>query len=375
VVLLVLVLRGGLISESPARLRAEAESAARAGDWNRALRSWRALNATDAARGATHLGEAQACLALGRAAQAERSLRRAVAADPADPEAWLLLLKILQVEDRTLDAQRLGWEAYERVRPAAAARRAILGELTLALLADLVDDQVRTTLKRRLGADVMTAVVALPDDRVRSTLKRWMDADADDVDARVAFWQRIAAQPRADDPDRESRLTALEALVADHPDHLGAREALVTALADAGEPDRGRAVLDGWPGSESTRDARYWRLRGRWELEYDHRPDRAAAAFQNALVDLPQDWRSWSRLARALWMLGRNDQALQAAAAVRRIREVLDPIALGPRLDAAFGHLDDPAALRDLADLGNRVGLTRLAGAWITESSVIGHQE
>src|SRR5207249_2628706 len=68
-VVLALMWIGGLISESPARLRAKAESAARAGDWNAALRAWRALNATGAARGGTHLGEARACLALGRAAQ------------------------------------------------------------------------------------------------------------------------------------------------------------------------------------------------------------------------------------------------------------------------------------------------------------------
>ena len=55
----------------------------------------------------------------------------------------------------------------------------------------------------------------------------------------------------------------------------------MTSLADAGELDRGRAVLDAWP--ESDRDARYWRLRGRWELEYEHRPEQAANAFQTAL--------------------------------------------------------------------------------------------
>jgi predicted Zn-dependent protease len=337
------------IPESPVRLRSLAESAARAGDPGTALRYWRALNATGAARGATHLGEARACLALGRAAQAERSLHRAIAADPAEPEPWRVLQKILRVEDRTLEAQRLGWEAYDRVRP--GARRAILRELTLALLADL------------------------PDEPVRTMLQRWIDADAADVDARVALWQRIAAEPRAADPDRAMRLAALVALLADHPDHLGAREALVTALADAGEPERGRIVLAGWPGPESDRDARYWRLRGRWELEYDHRPDQAVAAFRNALAILPQDWRSWYRLARALRILGRDDQARQAAEAVGRIREVLDSMTLGPRLDAAFAHLDDPAALHDLAELSDRAGLTRLANAWRTEARVAAEAE
>ncbi len=337
-----LVLIGHWVPESPERLVATAESAARAGDWSTALRTWRVLNATSSGRGTTHLGEARACLALGRAAQAERSLRRAVAADPADPEPWKLLLKILRVEDRTREAQSLGWEAYDRVLP--EARRALLKELTLALLADL------------------------PDELVRTTLNRWIDADAGDIDARVAWLQRIAAQPRAADPGRDSRLAELEAIVAAHPDHIGAREALATALADAGEPDRGRLVLDGWPGAETARDARYWRLRGRWDLEYDHRPERAVDACRKAVAELPQDWRSWSRLARALRSLGRDAEALQAAETVGRIREVLDPMTLGPRLDAAFTHRDDPAALRDLAGLAGRAGLARLADAWRAEA-------
>ncbi len=147
-----------------------------------------------------------------------------------------------------------------------------------------------------------------------------------------------------------------------HPDHVGAREALIVALADAGDPERGRALLDSWPAA--LRDGRYWRLRGRWDLEYDRRPDQAVVAFYTALEAFPQDWRSWYRLARALRMLGRDTDGRQAAASVSRIREILDPLTLGPRLDAAVNHLDDPAALEDLALLCDRAGLKRLADAW-----------
>ena len=79
-----------------------------------ALRYWQAINATKAATSLTHLGEARACLALGRAAQAENSLKRAIDADPSDPEAWRLLLQILRVEDRSIDALRIGWQAYDQ---------------------------------------------------------------------------------------------------------------------------------------------------------------------------------------------------------------------------------------------------------------------
>ena len=143
--MLLLVLIGWLAVDSPARLRSQAEEAARTGDWIAALRYWRAINATTAAQSSSYLGEARACLALGRAAQAELSLHRAISADPSDPEPWRLLLEILLVEDRTLEAQHLGWEAYDQVRP--EARRELLRELTLGLLADLPDEQSRTTLR------------------------------------------------------------------------------------------------------------------------------------------------------------------------------------------------------------------------------------
>jgi len=306
------------------------------------VRYWRAVNATKAARGITHVEEARACLALGLAVQAEHSLHQAIITDPADPEPWRLLLQILRVEDRTLEALQVGWEAYDQVYP--EARRVLLGELTLTLLA------------------------SLPDERVRTTLQRWVKADSTDVDAQIALLQRIAAQPRAADPNRASLLTAMEALLAEHPDHITAREALVTALADTGEPERGSSLLDDWP--KLARDARYWRLRGRWALEYDHQPNQAVAAFRIALAEFPQDWRSWYRLARTLYILGREVEGRQAAETVSRIREVLDPLVLGARLDAAFDHLDDPIALRDLAALCERAGLTRLADAWRTLAQI-----
>ena len=56
----------------PERLRAHAVAAAKTGNWAEALVSWRRVNATRLARGATFLAEARAALALGRAAEAEK---------------------------------------------------------------------------------------------------------------------------------------------------------------------------------------------------------------------------------------------------------------------------------------------------------------
>ena len=206
-----------------------------------------------------HLAEARDALKSGHAARAEKALILASKVDPADPEPWLLRLEMLRLEDRQVEAQALGWEAYSAVR--GRSRRDVLRAMTLALLADT------------------------PEDIARDTLGRWSEADPDDLDAAIALSQRLAASVRGGDPDRSARVASLSRIVAARPDHLNAREALILALADSGEPDRGREALDAWP--ESSRDARYHRLKGRWALEYDRRYAEAVASFTLAQDALP----------------------------------------------------------------------------------------
>lgn len=326
----------GRSGTEPTALRLKADAAARAGKWEEALRAWRQVNGTEAADARSWLGEARAALALNRAAQAERALEEASRLDPSEPEPWLIRLELLRLEDRPHEAHRVGWAAWEAVRP--GARREVLRALTLALLADA------------------------PDELARTTLARWIAADTDDRDARVALYRRMAEHPRSGDPAAAERAEALAALLDEAPGHVGAREALVLALAESGQATRGRDALDAWP--VEARDARYDRLRGRWDLEYDDRPDRAAEALRRALDALPHDWKTLYRLARALQRLDRAEEARRAADDLARLREALDPSRLGPRLDADLARLDDPAARRDLAALCASVGLSRLADAW-----------
>jgi thioredoxin-like negative regulator of GroEL len=175
--------------------------------------------------------------------------------------------------------------------------------------------------------------------------------------------RRIAAEERPGDPDRTERIAALETWLADDPEHVGVREALALELAAAGEVERGRAVLEGWP--EGARDTRYRRLRARWALDYDERPAEAAEALAAVVAELPHDWQARYRLARALRALGRDAEARAQAEAVARLRERLDPRRLGPRLDEDLARLDtDPAARLALADLCADVGLDLLARSW-----------
>ncbi|WP_165246550.1 tetratricopeptide repeat protein [Paludisphaera soli] len=316
------------------RRRAEAASARK--DWGEALTLWRRVNASPSATAATRLEEGRACLALGRAAQGEAALREATAADPKLAKAWALRLEILRVEDRWFDASAVGWEAFEAVAP--EDRAAVLRELTLAAISDL------------------------PDDLARDALKKWIAADPEDVEAEAALQRRIGADPRSDDPDRPTRLARLEELVARHSGSPSAREALATLLADGGDVERGREVLDAWP--EPARDGRYDRLVGRWKLEYDARPEEAVGPLARAIEAAPHDWRTHYRLARALTILGRREEAAKEAKATARIREALDPMTLGPALEDAFAKVDRPSARATIADACARVGLDRLARAW-----------
>ncbi len=314
----------------------QAEAAAEAKDWEKATSLWRRINASPDASSATFLKEGSACLAASRAGQAEAALRKAVAAAPDEAPAWLLLAMIQRVEDRQVDVLSVGRRAVDLV--AAADRASLLREVTLAALTEL------------------------PDHLARTTLDRWLAADPTDVDAEAALLRRIGADPRSDDPDRRTRRDRLEALSRSRPDHVGAREALAILLADGREDDAFRAVLDAWP--VDGRDARYWRLVGRLNLDVDRRPEPAADAFRRALEELPHDWRSHYGLARALSKMNQPEAAAREAKAVARIREAIDPMVIGPILEESVVRLDQASARGAVANLCARVGLDWLAQAW-----------
>jgi tetratricopeptide (TPR) repeat protein len=326
--------------DRPRRLREQAEAATLARDWRSALASWSRVNESGAATARTLLAEARAALALDRANDARLALERASKLDPAVAEVWQVRLDLLRVLDRPLEALNLGRTADPAVAP--EARRGLLASVTLAALAEL------------------------PDDEARTRLDRWIAADPNDLDARVSRLARIAANAHPGDPDRASRIAQLSEILERDPNHVPAREALLVALADAGEPDRGRSILEAWPAG--TRDARFTRLRGRWDLDYDHQPDRAAKAYARSLADLPHDWKSHYGLARAYRALGRDLEARAEAEAVARLRERLNPASLGPRLSDDLARLDDPQALLDLSTLCKGVGLADLAESWRREA-------
>ncbi len=338
----VVVVIGGIVWERdrPRRLLDAAEAATLARDWPSAATLWNRINQTRAANARTLLAEASAELAIDRGADADRALERASTADPGRAEAWRARLDRFRVLDQPVEALKLLRRAETSVAPAEF--RPILASATLAALAEL------------------------PDDEARERLDRWIKADPNDFDARVAWLDRVAANPHPGDPDRATRIRELTAILDRDPNQIAARETLLVALADAGEPEKGRTVLAAWP--EASRDARYFRLRARWDLEYDHQPEQAVVAYTEALNEIPHDWTSHYGLARAYRALGRETESRNEANIVARLRERLAPATLAPRLTGDLAKLDDPRSSLDLAALCQSVGLTWLAESWAREA-------
>ncbi len=326
--------------DRPRRLLDRAEAATRSGDLRAARLAWSEVNRADGATARTCLAEARVDLEADRGRDAGLALERASGLDPRDAEAWRGRLDRLRLLDRPVEALALGLEALGSVGP--TDRRSILAATTLAAFSDL------------------------PEADARARLRRWIAADPADADARVALLARVAANPEAGDPDRAARIAELAAILDREPGHVAAREALVNALGDAGEPDRGRRALEAWP--VAARDARFDRLRARWDLDYDGRAARAEAGYRRALAAFPHDWRSHYGLARALRTLGRGPEAAPEALAVARLRERLDPATLGPRLAADLAGPVTARAALDLAGLCESTGLARLAEAWRIEA-------
>lgn len=334
------------IRERPARRFAAAEAATQARDWPRAFAAWHDWNATELRSVATLMAEARSAQALDRGRDAELAAESVTRLDPSSADARLIQLNRLRVLDQPAEAIDLGLSALTRLRT-SGARRAILMATTLAALAEV------------------------PDAEARNQLDRWIAADPDDSDAQVARMSRVAANPHPGDSDRARRIVELGQIVTRSPNHVAAREALTVALADAGEVDRGRATLDGWP---EPRDHRFDRLQARWDLEYNHEPARAAEGFRRALLKVPHDWKLHYGLARTLRILKQPTEAGTEALAVARLRERLEPSTLGPRLATDFARIDGGSeaesaqAMLDLATLCRGVGLSNLADAWEREA-------
>ncbi len=323
----------------PETARRRAQRLAERGRWSDALEAWRIVNEATEADTDSRIAHAEAAIAVGRPGEAESALRPLLEARTPRPRAWTLMLDLLRIQERRDEALML-------------TRRGL----------DTVDLEHTPVLLR---AGVQAVLTDVPDDQVRTTLRAWMAAEPDAPHAEIAYQRQIARRPRLDDPSAEDRADRLWDLVRAWPEFAPARIALVEALADAGRPLEARPVLEDWP--ETAASTGHQRIRGRWALEFEGAPGLAVEALEPVVDRVPHDWKSRYRLARALRLLGHTNRARIEARRVFLTRERLEPNELRPLLR----QLDDGMPVPDLAQRLRDVGLTRLAKAIDTIASPI----
>lgn len=334
-----------LYENRPSNLRRKAIASFNAGRPREAAERLRIFNQTNLATVESKREEARAWLSANRARDAEKTLIQAIHQYPTDPLLKLMLLEIERVEDRIVEAIIQGDRALSEVDP--LDRILILRGLTITLLD------------------------TIPDERAREKLRIWIQADPEDNQAEVALLKRMASDPMAGDVDRPTRIARLKLIIQKNPSFEQAYEALAIELAASGLIDEGRSILDRWP--DTKRDARYDRLKGRWELEFNNHPDRAVPLFERVVAQIPHDKTSWFRLSRAYKAVERERESRLAAERVAQLVEILDPRTLSPRLTNDFERLDDPESKLDLAEICDKAGFVKLAKAWREEAATPRH--
>lgn len=334
-----------LYENRPSNLRRKAIASFNAGRSREAAEQLRIYNQTDNATVESLREEARAWLSANRARDAEKTLVQAIKQYHTDPLLRLMLLEIQRVEDRIVETIIQGDQALKEVDP--QDRILVLRGLTITLLD------------------------TIPEERAREKLKIWIQADPEDNQAEVALLKRMASDPMAGDIDRPTRIARLKLIIQKNPSFEQAYEAIAIELAASGLIDEGRSILDQWP--DNKRDARYNRLKGRWELEFNNHPDRAVPLFERVVAQIPHDKTSWFRLSRAYKSIGRERESQLAAERVAQLVEILDPRTLSPRLTRDFERLDDPESKLDLAEICEKAGLVKLAKAWREEAAIPRH--
>jgi tetratricopeptide (TPR) repeat protein len=165
----------------------------------------------------------------------------------------------------------------------------------------------------------------------------------------------------------ERGLTCLQDAVRAHPLDPDAWLALCTGLEEAGRFDALAAALEQLPEPLSA-DVRFLRFRG--EVAQEHREwDRAVALYRAALESRPHDLGALYRLARALRLSGRReeadryDQQARVAADARKELRALYDQEIAP-VERSLAPDSRPDLYQRIAELREHMGLHEEAAAW-----------
>jgi tetratricopeptide (TPR) repeat protein len=154
------------------------------------------------------------------------------------------------------------------------------------------------------------------------------------------------------------------ATLGEEPTHTFWLSARIHCALDLGYVDQAAAHFQRWP--ESQRQGyEYWRSRAVVLDEALGQYDEAIAAYDEALRIWPGpvEWRLRFRKANCLTRAGRRQKAAQERTAAKVIED-LNRESLHVQLREKLAHLDDPAALEEIALFYEQIHRPREAELW-----------
>lgn len=281
------------------------------------------------------LDEGKAAYLLEQYDRAEACWRRALARDPAVPEAAWALLDLYYLEGRADDARRVALQQYA-IEPDRQDRARML----LELVRQDAEPPAPASVANRFAPAVLR--------------------DPGQFRASVALGLALIHSGRAD-----QGVTTLREVVRRRPDDPDARDALLAGLDDADRPDE-LATEVGRPSPALAGDPRLERHLGRLA---QGRGDWAAAAqaYRRAREARPHDIDVLYRLDTALRRSGDPTRARELDGPKRSAQAARDEVA-GLYSEATgkgdFGRVPDPDLYRRLAENRERLGRCDEARAW-----------
>lgn len=322
-----------------------------------ALARLRAVPDTAPEASAARKAEARVLLFLWRDAfSAERALERALAIDPGDVEAHFLLWKVLNLTRRHEDAEPNFLAVLGGTPP--ADRGAVLRDWYFSQFYPVTST---TDLDGLMGFRATPADKATEVESRRLFGFRGADPLSPLANAAMARWFE------AEEADLPFALDLLDGALAARPDEARSEpffmETLVDVLVDLGEMDRAGREFDAWKPAETPRA--YWLARARVEDEVKNDPAAAARSYERALGVWPGeiDWRTMNRAASCHARAGEAERAGELRARGAELERLFDE-KIQSRLRMALVKLDNPDALREVADFYRKIGRPREAEEW-----------
>lgn len=303
--------------------------------WQEALAAFQAVPNDNEWSVTARWREADVCMILSRAADAEAALQTALRLDPNCLEAYRGLFHIYRWEDRRQEASEIFWKMYELTEP--EERIHLLREWFL----------------------IGYSQISLADGLAR--LKSFLQAQPNDARAAIALG-RLYVQEKRLGPAEDLLVQAYQRT----PEDPAAREAYAEFLLASGQLEKLPSLFESWPPSELSPTA--YRIRGTWYQEAKGDFAAAASDFRRVLEGMPDDWQTMFRLATCLQQLGQSNEAQSVREKAHEIQESTKYEVVKELLDDTTIKLWRPENRFRVGEFYRKIGYPQIARAWYEQA-------